>query len=78
MAARKRITVKPIQPSAAPVRSNSGGSVAARLREPSSMAGAGLILSGLAGLFMTKGLDVTAWGQVAAGVAAVVMPEGAQ
>lgn len=46
-----------------------------RLKEPSTWAGFGLIFQAILLLLASKGMDGTAWGTLAAGVAAVVMPE---
>lgn len=46
-----------------------------RLKEPSTWAGFGLIFQAILLLIATKGMDGTAWGTLAAGVAAVAMPE---
>ena len=46
-----------------------------RLKEPSTYAGLGLLLHGIAGLIASKGTDGQAWGTVAAGIGAVFLPE---
>jgi hypothetical protein len=49
-----------------------------RLREPSSWAGLGLLFQGIAQLIASKGADSSGWASVAAGAAAVLMPESRQ
>jgi lysozyme len=46
-----------------------------RVKEPSTWAGAGLMLQAIAQLIATKGMDGTAWATLAAGVAAIFMRE---
>lgn len=46
-----------------------------RLFEASSWAGLAAILHAVATLMATNGTDVPAWGALAAGIAAVVVPE---
>lgn len=52
--------------------------VTKRLREPSSWAGLGLLFQGIAALVASRGADSAGWASVAAGVAAVLVPEQAQ
>lgn len=49
--------------------------IIARLSEPSTYAGIGLIIHGIVGLWASKGADSAAWGGVGAGLAAVFLPE---
>lgn len=46
-----------------------------QLTQASSLAGLGLLFSGVAQLLATKGQDATAWAQVIGGVGAVLVPE---
>lgn len=46
-----------------------------RLFEGSSWAGIAAIIHAVASLVATQGTDVTAWGALAAGIAAIVIPE---
>jgi hypothetical protein len=46
-----------------------------RLFEGSSWAGIAAIIHAVAALVATQGTDVTAWGALAAGIAAIVIPE---
>lgn len=46
-----------------------------RLFEGSSWAGIAAIIHAVASLVATQGADVTAWGALAAGIAAIVIPE---
>ena len=49
--------------------------IVARMTEPSTYAGIGLIFHGIMALIASKGADSAAWGGVGAGLAAVFLPE---
>lgn len=46
-----------------------------RIREASSWAGLAALIQAVAALVASQGTDVTAWGTLAAGIAAIVIPE---
>lgn len=48
-----------------------------RMREPSTWAGVGLLLQGLAQIVASQGQDATAWATMGAGLVAIARPEGA-
>jgi hypothetical protein len=45
--------------------------------QPSTWAGAALVMDGMAGAVASKGADTTAWAKIAGGVAAMLKDEGA-
>lgn len=47
-----------------------------RIREASSWAGIAALIHALGALVATGGADPAAWGTLAAGIAAIVIPEG--
>lgn len=46
-----------------------------RIKEPSTWAGLGLLVQGVAQVYLSKGGDSTAYATIAAGVGAIFLPE---